>query len=88
MFETLKDGRWFVHDSTALPRGSPWCVSPLGGTRSDAAFAAVTSGIADLQTVHVTAVADPFLLDDIASWFSSPESVACPAVESIYAAHW
>jgi transglutaminase-like putative cysteine protease len=64
VFETFKDGRWFVHDSTGLaPRQSLVRIA-TGRDASDAAFAAVTSGIADLQTVHVTAVADPFLLDD------------------------
>ena len=78
VFETLKDGRWFVHDlHLTRPKAVLGAYRQTPAYVSDAAFAAVTSGIADLQTVHVTAVADPFLLHStIASWFSSPESVA------------
>jgi transglutaminase-like putative cysteine protease len=65
VFEAFEDGRWFVFDPTGLaPRASLVRVV-TGRDAADAAFAAVTSGIADLQTIEVTAVAEPFLpVDD------------------------
>jgi transglutaminase-like putative cysteine protease len=65
VFEAFEGGRWFVYDPTGLaPRASLVRVV-TGRDAADAAFAAVTSGIADLQTIEVTAVAEPFLpVDD------------------------
>jgi transglutaminase-like putative cysteine protease len=65
VFEAFEDGRWFVYDPTGLaPRASLVRVV-TGRDAADAAFAAVTSGIADLQALEVTAVAEPFLpVDD------------------------
>jgi transglutaminase-like putative cysteine protease len=64
VFEAFEGGRWFVYDPTGLaPRASLVRVV-TGRDAADAAFAAVTSGIADLQTIEVTAVAEPFLPAD------------------------
>ena len=65
VFEAFEGGRWFVYDPTGLaPRASLVRVV-TGRDAADAAFAAVTSGIADLQTLEVSAVAQPFLpVDD------------------------
>jgi transglutaminase-like putative cysteine protease len=65
VFEALEGGRWYVYDPTGLaPRASLVRVV-TGRDAADAAFAAVTSGIADLQTLEVSAVAEPFLpVDD------------------------
>jgi transglutaminase-like putative cysteine protease len=65
VFEVFEGGRWFVYDPTGLaPRASLVRVV-TGRDAADAAFAAVISGIADLQTLEVSAVAEPFLpVDD------------------------
>jgi transglutaminase-like putative cysteine protease len=65
VFEAFANGRWFVYDPTGLaPRASLVRVV-TGRDAADAAFAAVTSGIADLQAIEVMAVAEPFLpVDD------------------------
>jgi transglutaminase-like putative cysteine protease len=64
VFEAFDDGKWLVHDATGLaPRQSLVRIA-TGRDAADAAFAAVTSGLADLQRINVTAVADPFQLDD------------------------
>ncbi len=61
VFEAFEDGRWYVYDPTGLaPRASLVRVV-TGRDAADAAFAAVTGGIADLVTVEVSAVAEPFL---------------------------
>ncbi len=61
VFEAFEDGRWFVHDPTGLaPRESLVRVA-TGRDAADAAFAAVTLGVADLQAIEVTAVAEPFV---------------------------
>ena len=65
VFEAFENGRWYVHDPTGLaPRASLVRIA-TGRDAADAAFAAVTSGLADLQHIDVTAVAEPFLLDDV-----------------------
>ena len=65
VFEAFENGRWYVHDPTGLaPRASLVRIA-TGRDAADAAFAAVTRGLADLQSVDVTAVAEPFLLDDV-----------------------
>jgi transglutaminase-like putative cysteine protease len=64
VFEALENGRWYVHDPTKLaPRASLVRIA-TGRDAADAAFAAVTSGFADLQSIDVTAIAEPFLVDD------------------------
>jgi transglutaminase-like putative cysteine protease len=61
VFEAFENGRWYVYDPTGLaPRASLVRVV-TGRDAADAAFAAVTGGIADLLTVEVSAVAEPFL---------------------------
>jgi hypothetical protein len=65
VFEAFEDGRWCVHDPTGLaPRPSLVRVA-TGRDAADTAFAAVNWGLADFETVEVTAVAQPFLpIDD------------------------
>ena len=61
VFEAFENGRWYVYDPTGLaPRASLVRVV-TGRDAADAAFAAVTGGIAELVTVEVSAVAEPFL---------------------------
>jgi transglutaminase-like putative cysteine protease len=65
VFEAFEGGRWFVYDPTGLAPRTSLVRVVTGRDAADAAFAAVTSGIADLQTLEVTAVAEPFLpVDD------------------------
>lgn len=64
VFEAFENGRWNVHDPTGLaPRASLVRIA-TGRDAADAAFAAVISGFVDLQSIDVTAVAEPFLFDD------------------------
>jgi transglutaminase-like putative cysteine protease len=65
VFEAFEDGRWLVYDPTGLaPRASLVRIA-TGRDAADASFAAVTSGIAELHMIEVTAVAEPFLpVDD------------------------
>ena len=65
VFEAYADGRWTVHDPTGLaPRQSMVRVA-TGRDAADAAFVAVTAGLADLGSLEVTAVAEPTLpVDD------------------------
>jgi transglutaminase-like putative cysteine protease len=65
VFEAFEDGRWFVYDPTGLAPRESLVRVVTGRDAADAAFAAVTTGIADLQAIEVTAVAEPFLpVDD------------------------
>ncbi len=65
VFETFEDGRWFVHDPTGLAPRESLVRVVTGRDAADAAFAAVTFGVADLQVIEVTAIAEPFLpVDD------------------------
>ena len=65
VFEALVDGRWYVHDPTGLaPRPSLVRVT-TGRDAADAAFAAVTTGIANLESIEVSAISEPSLpVDD------------------------
>lgn len=64
VFETLTGDRWLVHDPTGLaPRQSLVRIA-TGRDAADTAFAAVNSGIADLEDIEVSAVAEPDLPKD------------------------
>jgi transglutaminase-like putative cysteine protease len=55
VFETLQLGRWCVHDATGLaPRPSLVRIA-TGRDAADAAFTAVNSGVADLESLEVSA---------------------------------
>jgi transglutaminase-like putative cysteine protease len=55
VFETLEGGHWYVHDATGLaPRPSLVRIS-TGRDAADTAFASVDSGVADLETLEVSA---------------------------------
>lgn len=65
VFETLEDGRWYVHDATALAPRQSLVRMVTGRDAADAAFAAITSGIANLELVDVSATVAPELpVDD------------------------
>jgi transglutaminase-like putative cysteine protease len=64
VFESFEDGRWYVHDATGLAPRESLVRVVTGRDAADAAFAAVTLGEADLQSIEVTAVAEPFLPED------------------------
>jgi transglutaminase-like putative cysteine protease len=65
VFEAFQDGRWYAYDATGLAPRSSLIRIVTGRDAADTAFAAVTSGIADLEQVEVTAVAEPSLpVDD------------------------
>jgi len=65
VFEAFEDGHWRVHDPTGLAPRSAMVRIATGRDAADAAFAAVTSGIADLERVEVSAIAQPTLpVDD------------------------
>jgi transglutaminase-like putative cysteine protease len=64
VFEAFQDGRWCVYDSTGLAPRSSLVRIATGRDAADTAFAAVTTGIADLEQVEVTAIADPVLPTD------------------------
>jgi transglutaminase-like putative cysteine protease len=70
VFETLEDGRWYVHDATGLaPRPSLVRIA-TGRDAADAAFSAVNSGIADLESLEVSATVGTVLpLDDHSAVF-------------------
>lgn len=58
VFETFEAGRWHVHDATGLaPRPSLVRIA-TGRDAADVAFVAVTTGLADLDAVEVTATVD------------------------------
>ena len=64
VFEAFQDGDWWVHDPTGLaPRPSLVRIA-TGRDAADTAFAAVTNGLADLESIEVLAVAEPFLPTD------------------------
>ncbi|HEX3461829.1 MAG TPA: transglutaminase family protein [Acidimicrobiales bacterium] len=64
VFEAFQDGRWWVYDATGLAPRSSLVRIATGRDAADTAFAAVTTGIADLDQVEVTATADPVLPTD------------------------
>jgi transglutaminase-like putative cysteine protease len=65
VFETLEDGRWYVHDATGLaPRPSLVRIA-TGRDAADAAFSTVNTGVADLESLEVSATVGAALpLDD------------------------
>jgi transglutaminase-like putative cysteine protease len=66
VFETLEAGRWCVHDPTGLAPRQSLVRVVTGRDAADTAFAAVTTGIADLAGVEVSAIAEPTLpVDDV-----------------------
>ncbi len=65
VFEAFEDGRWCVYDPTGLAPRTSLVRIVTGRDAADTAFAAVTSGTAELQSMEVTATAEPFLpVDD------------------------
>lgn len=55
VFETFEDGRWCAHDATGLaPRASMVRIA-TGRDAADTAFASITDGIVDLETISVSA---------------------------------
>jgi transglutaminase-like putative cysteine protease len=64
VFEAFEDGRWCAHDATGLaPRASMVRVV-TGRDAADTAFAAITSGLADLEAIEVTATVGSVLPED------------------------
>lgn len=55
VFEALQDGRWCVHDPTGLAPRSSMVRIGTGRDAADTAFVTVTSGIADLELLEVSA---------------------------------
>jgi len=55
VFEAFEDGRWCAHDATGLAPRPAMVRIATGRDAADAAFAAVTAGIADLDAVEVSA---------------------------------
>jgi transglutaminase-like putative cysteine protease len=65
VFEAFDEGTWRVHDPTGLAPRQSLVRIVTGRDAADTAFAAVTSGIADLVGVEVSATAQPSLpVDD------------------------
>ncbi|MCU1494948.1 MAG: hypothetical protein JWO62_2712 [Acidimicrobiaceae bacterium] len=65
VFETFENGGWFAHDATGLAPRSSLVRIVTGRDAADTAFAAITSGIADLDAIAVSATVDGRLpLDD------------------------
>ena len=64
VFETLQDGRWYVHDATGLaPRPSLVRIA-TGRDAADAAFSAVNTGVAELECLEVSATVGSVLPHD------------------------
>jgi transglutaminase-like putative cysteine protease len=61
VFEAFAGGRWCVYDPTGLAPRTSLVRIVTGRDAADTAFASVISGIADLESIDVTAVAEPFL---------------------------
>jgi transglutaminase-like putative cysteine protease len=61
VFEAFEDGRWCVHDPTGLAPRASLVRIVTGRDAADTAFAAVTSGIADLENIEITATSEPFV---------------------------
>jgi transglutaminase-like putative cysteine protease len=55
VFEAFEEGRWCVHDATGLAPRSALVRVITGRDAADAAFADITSGIANLVTIQVSA---------------------------------
>jgi transglutaminase-like putative cysteine protease len=64
VFETLQDGRWCVHDPTGLaPRPSLVRIA-TGRDAADAAFSAVNTGVAEWESLEVSATVGSVLPHD------------------------
>ena len=61
VFEAFTDGRWCVYDPTGLAPRQSLVRIVTGRDAADTAFAAVTSGLAELTGVSVSATAQPDL---------------------------
>jgi transglutaminase-like putative cysteine protease len=55
VFEAFENGKWCVHDATGLAPRRSLVRLVTGRDAADTAFAAVISGLADLETIEVTA---------------------------------
>ncbi len=67
VFETLQGGRWTVHDATGLaPRPSLVRIA-TGRDAADAAFSAVNVGVAELESLEVSATVGTVLPHDDAA---------------------
>jgi transglutaminase-like putative cysteine protease len=64
VFEALVDGRWLTYDTTRLAPRSSMVRVVTGRDAADAAFAAITRGIADLQLIDVSATVSGVLPND------------------------
>lgn len=65
VFETLEGGEWCVHDATGLAPRQSLVRVVTGRDAADTAFVAVTSGVASLDSVEVSATVEPTLpVDD------------------------
>jgi len=64
VFETLEDGLWFVHDATGLAPRPALVRIATGRDAADAAFASVNTGVADLESLEVTATVGSVLPHD------------------------
>jgi transglutaminase-like putative cysteine protease len=65
VFETLEGGEWCVHDATGLAPRQSLVRIVTGRDAADTAFVAVTSGVASLDSVEVSATVEPVLpVDD------------------------
>ena len=64
VFETLQDGRWCVHDATGLaPRASLVRIA-TGRDAADAAFSTVNTGVAEWESLEVSATVGSVLPHD------------------------
>jgi transglutaminase-like putative cysteine protease len=64
VFEAFEEGRWYVHDATGLAPRSALVRVITGRDAADAAFADITSGIANLVTIQVSATVGSSLPSD------------------------
>ena len=65
VFESLEDGVWCVHDATGLAPRQSLVRVVTGRDAADTAFVAITSGVASLDSVEVSATVNPELpIDD------------------------
>jgi transglutaminase-like putative cysteine protease len=64
VFETFENGRWCVHDATRLAPRTSLIRIATGRDAADTAFADITTGIADLDAVEVSATVGSSLPTD------------------------
>jgi transglutaminase-like putative cysteine protease len=73
VFETLEDGQWCVHDATGLAPRQSLVRVVTGRDAADTAFVSITSGVASLDNVEVSATVGPILpVDDLQSVVDLP----------------